>query len=78
MNECNHDKVYDNQILCSDPPQRRWICACCYEQGTETIGISKDYGRTYDEIVSEKPAKGSPVKDNDKNTAEPIDSGSNA
>jgi transposase-like protein len=38
IKECNHDKVYQNMILLSDPPQQRWICKNCGEEGRDTIG----------------------------------------
>jgi len=35
--ECNHEKVYDNEILCSMPPKQKWICRKCKQEGTDTI-----------------------------------------
>lgn len=39
LTNCNHDKVYDNQnLLTSFPPQRRWICRLCGEEGVDPVG----------------------------------------
>jgi len=43
--ECNHVKVYANEILLSNPPQYRWICSECGFEGidTGTICVSSSY-----------------------------------
>ncbi len=33
MNNCAHVKVWSNNILTSNPPQRDWICSRCGERG---------------------------------------------
>ncbi|MCK9482489.1 MAG: hypothetical protein M0R38_12175 [Bacteroidia bacterium] len=33
-----HDKVYSNEILCSNPPQCKWICRMCGKRGTDIVG----------------------------------------
>ena len=40
--KCIHKKVYQNKILLSYPPQRRWICELCDEEGIDTIGKYED------------------------------------
>lgn len=45
---CRHEKVYENSLLLTDPPQRRWICRKCGEQGTGWTENIK--GESYDEI----------------------------
>ncbi len=57
MRKCDskcHVKVYEASILLSNPPKIRWICACCYEQGTETLCKMRTGGRTYEQILEEK------------------------
>ncbi|MET1122766.1 hypothetical protein ABWU59_27945 [Priestia megaterium] len=34
--ECNHRKVYANQILMSNPPKIRWFCQECRMRGYKT------------------------------------------
>jgi hypothetical protein len=41
--QCNHKKIYAQEILCSIPPQRRWICEICGEEGIDRIGSYDDY-----------------------------------
>lgn len=36
--ECRHAKVYQSAVLASFPPQRRWICSICFDEGTEVMG----------------------------------------
>ena len=39
MIDCvRHNKVYDSDILLSDPPKRNWICSICGDRGTDIIG----------------------------------------
>jgi len=54
--QCNHKKVYSNKIMCSLPPQRKWICEICGEEGIEQIGSYNDYIDRFS-IVKEKFAK---------------------
>ncbi len=35
---CSHQKVYENKQLMSNPPQQRWICASCGEEGIDVVG----------------------------------------
>ena len=37
-----HDKVYPNEIMCSNPPQQKWICCECGAEGIDTIGEYAD------------------------------------
>ena len=37
-----HDKVYANEIMCSNPPQQKWICRKCGAEGIDTIGEYAD------------------------------------
>jgi len=46
---CEHEKVYANEIMCSNPPQRKWICRKC---GTE--GVDVDNGSIDDEYKAIK------------------------
>ena len=34
---CNHDKVYDKNILTSYPPQQKWKCKVCGETGIDIM-----------------------------------------
>lgn len=47
---CKHQKVYENKMLFTYPPQVRWICKDCGESGTD-IAIIQDgkteYVKTY-------------------------------
>jgi hypothetical protein len=54
--QCNHKKIYAQEILCSIPPQRKWICELCGEEGIERIGSINDYIDNY-KIVKEQFAK---------------------
>ena len=36
--QCAHQKVYENKQLMSNPPQQRWICASCGEEGIDVVG----------------------------------------
>lgn len=47
---CQHDKVYADCILTSNPPQRDWVCRKCYAKGRDTIG-SYSGKSEYDEII---------------------------
>jgi hypothetical protein len=47
---CKHQKVYENKILFTYPPQVRWICKDCGESGTDVAIIQDDkteYVETY-------------------------------
>lgn len=47
---CKHQKVYENKILFTHPPQVRWICKDCGESGTDVAIIQDDkteYVKTY-------------------------------
>lgn len=35
---CEHQKVYEDGLLMSNPPQKRWICRNCFEIGYERAG----------------------------------------
>jgi len=35
---CIHQKVYENKIFCTNPPQQRWICRICRAEGIEILG----------------------------------------
>lgn len=47
---CKHQKVYENKMFFTYPPQVRWICKDCGESGTD-IAIIQDgkteYVKTY-------------------------------
>lgn len=45
---CFHQKVYDNKQLMSNPPQQRWICKSCGEEGVDVVG--KIEWNQYDEL----------------------------
>lgn len=49
MTECKHEKVYDNNILTTNPPQQNWVCRKCGERGTEVVG--KITANEYDAII---------------------------
>lgn len=47
---CKHQKVYENKMLFTYPPQVRWICKDCGESGTDVAIIQDDkteYVKTY-------------------------------
>jgi hypothetical protein len=45
---CEHEKVYDNKVLLTDPPQYPWICSKCGEVGRDRGEESSK--ETYDVI----------------------------
>ena len=47
---CEHIKVYESSILCSFPPQRRWICRECGEEGTEIAGAPFTFADEYTRV----------------------------
>ena len=50
FSSCNHEWIYNNMILLSDPPQQQRICKNCGKQETiVTSGVSAH--NDYDEIV---------------------------
>ncbi|PEO87314.1 hypothetical protein CN558_10700 [Bacillus wiedmannii] len=47
---CKHQKVYENKMLFTYPPQVRWICKDCGESGTDVAVIQDaktEYVKTY-------------------------------
>ena len=51
MEECKHDRVYDNaHLLMSYPPQIRWICRKCGAEGTEVAGPPTTFADEYSAI----------------------------
>ncbi|PEC58415.1 hypothetical protein CN556_25015 [Bacillus wiedmannii] len=47
---CKHQKVYENKMLFTYPPQVRWICKECGESGTDVAIIQDsktEYIKTY-------------------------------
>lgn len=36
---CNHEKIYDEHFLFSNPPQCKWYCKLCGQTGYDIIGI---------------------------------------
>jgi hypothetical protein len=50
LRACEHEKVYSDRILTSDPPQHPWICRKCGGRGVR-MGRSVDRGE-YDRLVS--------------------------
>lgn len=44
LEECQHKKVYDNELLMSHPPQQRWICGTCGEKGIDVIASYQSIG----------------------------------
>lgn len=49
-----HDKVYSNCLLTSDPPQQNWICRKCGATGIDTVGFT--FNNEY-AVILEKFAK---------------------
>ena len=49
MKECNHEWVYSDRVLTSNPPIYEKICKICGEQEYERKTIKKE--ETYDEIL---------------------------
>ena len=54
--QCNHKKIYENRMLLSIPPQRRWVCEICGEEGIDRIGGYDDYVDKFT-LTKEKFAK---------------------
>ena len=48
---CQHDKVYADCILKSNPPKRDWVCRKCKKRGRDVIG-SYSVPWDYDEVGS--------------------------
>jgi hypothetical protein len=46
---CNHDKVYANHVLTSNPPQYPWICSKCGTTGRD-VTFDDNKGPTYDDL----------------------------
>lgn len=62
--ECNHtsvgkhNKIFETGVLlASNPPQRRWICSLCYEEGTEFVGSFVEEISLYDRLKGRKKDK---------------------
>lgn len=52
MNECMHEWVYEQKILCSDPPKQNRICKFCGKKEMVTLfGIQTLKGSEYEELV---------------------------
>ncbi len=51
---CDHEKVYSDMLLTSDPPQRSWICAKCKALGNDTVGAMAHDFRRYDRLMQER------------------------
>ncbi len=54
--DCQHRKVYQyGRLLLTDPPQQRWICSLCLEEGAEQHDVSSEpSSREYEDIVARK------------------------
>jgi hypothetical protein len=59
---CPHDKVYSNSILCSLPPQIRWICRLCLEEGVDVLPCSPVTDE-YEQLRKSKDLRPQPTKD---------------
>ena len=50
METCQHNKVYADYILTSNPPKIPWICSKCGEKGIEEyVAIEKKLD--YEELI---------------------------
>lgn len=49
MAECQHEKVYANVHLTSNPPLKPWICRKCGAEGTDR-GQFVEYPSEYDRL----------------------------
>jgi len=49
--KCDHEKVYANYVLTSNPPQYPWICKKCGEKGIDRGSYYN--ANAYDELVKE-------------------------
>lgn len=47
---CQHNWVYEDMILCSNPPQQRRICRLCGKMETVTIGTCQMPNSEYQEL----------------------------
>ena len=54
LTECQHDKVWSNNFLASNPPQYQWVCRNCGEQGT-TREYPGEGSSEYDAIINRMP-----------------------
>lgn len=51
MSNCEHDKVYDKQhVLMTLPPQVKWICRKCGQEGIEVLGPPTSFANEYESI----------------------------
>lgn len=50
MSECNHDKVFSNYVLTSNPPQYPWICRKCGYMSRD-IGEYYSARNEYEELI---------------------------
>ena len=48
--KCKHKKVYDDTVLYTCPPKKRWVCSICKETGIDTIGSIPVISLTNEEI----------------------------
>lgn len=51
--KCPHDKIYSNSILCSNPPQREWVCRICGKRDTDSLSLRTKAKESY-ELVRER------------------------
>lgn len=52
---CEHDKVYSETALLTDPPQYPWICRKCGFKGREVLDVLRDraeYARIVEKFES--------------------------
>lgn len=48
--EHKHDKVFDDVIICTDPPMRQWICRECGTEGVDKIGL-RSHHLEYEQLI---------------------------
>jgi len=49
MKDCNHDKVYADYVLLTNPPQYPWICRKCGKKDVD-IETYYDENESYSDI----------------------------
>ena len=54
--KCEHEKVYEQSLLASNPPQQNWICRKCKIRGRDVVGVYVDVRkqqREFDDLCKE-------------------------
>ncbi|MEM4994756.1 hypothetical protein WKH56_19540 [Priestia sp. SB1] len=60
--ECHHKKIYDEELLTSNPPKQKWTCSKCGEKGMDVVVYGSyqtinDYSITADKFKNHTQIK---------------------